>query len=179
MSIFVSHQTTTHCDTLCLSKCSDSALFMLFSIKSKHQINPNFFPWFFWWWLKHIFDILSIQIFPFKLHGHHNHSITPWKHCPLSVSVWLLLQTLTGAHWHPVTSRGRSRRWGGLRLRAPRCHNLERDGGCVRQIRTPQLRYLSLDSYPRVDITHFTLHSYYKTEQDCLVVLSLMLLAFS
>ena len=83
-----------------------------------------------------------------------DHVITPlaWQHSGGICQCLLLLLTPTGAHWHWVTSRGRSRRWGGLRLRAP-CHNRERDGRCVRQIRTPRPRYLSLDSYPRADHT--------------------------
>ena len=103
MSIFVSHQTTTHCGTLQLSKYSDSALLMLFSIKSKHQINPNFFPWFFF-----VEDPnTSSHILPFQFSDMSIKTIgtdvticpLPWQHC-LSRLCWHL--SVSGSDsWHP------------------------------------------------------------------------------
>ena len=124
MSIFVSHQMTTHCSMLQLGKFLDWALLMLFSIKSKHQINSNFFPWFFCWWPEHIF---AHSPCPLKQYSHRCHNTTlatlPLTSLLTSANVWLRLLTPTGAHWHWVTSG--SRRWGELRAR---CHS---DGRCV------------------------------------------------
>ena len=110
------------------------------------------------------------------------HVITclPWQHSGVICQCLLLLLTPTGAHWHWVTSRGRSRRWGGLRLR-PRVSQSGERREMWETDQDPSAPLFVTWQLPqrRSHISHLNLYNSVKIKQYSVSGKSLMLHAFS